>query len=247
MRSRFLLVSAALTAAVPSACPAQDNQVTNEYRVTVFPYFPIKGNLSGFGYLGYVRNPESRYELYYLGVPGVNYAVTKYFQVWGGFIDIYTNNFDRQDKLELRPFGAIKLFVPNKRKLNIYTFTRYEYRQIYDHGTQQWSHIDRVRPRFAVEFPLTSLEKAWKPKTFYGFTDFEAFYRFDKNTWDTMRLRAALGYITNHHFRVELIYHAQFGRPDPTDPFEYNENIIRLNIKIALKKGLFERVLDPRD
>jgi hypothetical protein len=46
----------------------QNNPVTNEYRVTIFPFHPITKNITGFGYLGYVNNPQS--ELFNL-LPGI--------------------------------------------------------------------------------------------------------------------------------------------------------------------------------
>ena len=46
---------------------------------------------------------------------------------------------------------------------------------------------------------------------------------------------------------VEFIYHAQFTRPSGSTGLEYTDNIFRLNIKIAMDKGLLGRVFNGGD
>ena len=75
-------------------------------------------------------------------------------QVWGGLLGAYTNNKDKSDQLELRPFAGAKFFLPNSLKWNIYNFTRYEYRALQDRETSDWNNYSRLRVRFGVEFPL---------------------------------------------------------------------------------------------
>ena len=45
---------------------AQSNDIGNERRITLFPYHKINEKLTGFGYLGYVNNPEKEYKTAYL-------------------------------------------------------------------------------------------------------------------------------------------------------------------------------------
>ena len=243
---KTVAISAGLATLVPISLHAQGppNPVTNEYRVTLFPYYPLKDNLTGFGYLGYVKDPDSNYTLFYAGWPGFNYQYKKWLQIWVGSLYIYTDNGMAQDKLELRPFIGPKFFLPNKRRWNLYNFTRYESRSIYDHGTHDWSHINRVRSRFGAEIPITSREKAWKPRTFYAIADVEPFYRFDKDEWDPVRARVGIGYITMDQIRIEFIYHYEWAR-NPNDDLEYDKNIFRLNIKFGVKHGILGRVLNP--
>jgi len=240
-----VLLWAAVLIWVPAPIHAQSPDVTNEYRVTLFPFHKINDHLTGFGYLGYVKNPDSDYSLYYMGWPGLNYQAKKWLQIWVGFFYIYTNNEFKADKFELRPFVGPKIFLPNKYKMNLYNFTRYEYRRTKDRATDQWTTVHRIRSRFRAEIPLTSLEKAWKPKTFYGIGDVEPFFRSDKKALDPFRLRAGLGYVANDRLRVEFIYHAQFGRATTDDPLEYNQNIFRLNFKLGLHQGILDRNQNP--
>jgi hypothetical protein len=223
-----------------------DEPIGNEYRLTLFPYYSIATNTTGFGYLGYVNNPDKDFQTYYLG-KGVNYLLTPAVQFWGGLISTYTDDEANADQLELRPFGGVKLFLPNKIKWNIYNFTRYEYRALQNLETHDWNNYSRLRTRFGVEFPLTAHEQAWQPKTWYGLADVEPYYRFDKNVVDPLRVRGGLAYIVNDRVRVEFIYHAQFTRPAGSSGLEYTDNIFRLNFKLALGQGVLRRVFDSGD
>jgi hypothetical protein len=223
-----------------------DEPIGNEYRLTVFPYYSINDKTAGFGYLGYVNNPEEEYQTFYLG-KGLNYFLTPSVQLWGGLISTYTENENSANQLELRPFAGAKLFVPNQIKWNIYNFTRYEYRAIQDQETHDWNNYSRIRSRFGVEFPLVSLKNAWQPKTWYALADVEPYYRFDKGIIDPFRVRGGIAYIVSDRVRVEFIYHAQFTRPAGSSGLEYTDNIFRLNIKIAMDKGVLQRVFQGGD
>jgi len=235
----FLLAVASLPAW------AQDEDIGNEYRLTLFPSHRINDKLTGFAYLGYVGNPEKDYQTYYLGWPAAAYAPNRWLQLWGGLVGLYTNNENSSDKLELRPFIGVKLLLPNEAKWNIYNFTRYEYRGIQDRDTHDWNSIHRLRSRFGVEFPLASRERAWQPGTLYGLADVEPYYRFDRGEVDPFRVRGGIGCVLNDRVRVEFIYHAQFTRPAGSSGLKYTDNIFRLNIKIGLNKGIMGRLQNP--
>ena len=230
----------------PTARAQYNEPIGNEYRLTLFPYHRINDELTGFGYLGYVNNPDKEYQTAYLGY-GASYSFNRSVQLWGGLIGTYTANEHSADKLELRPFIGPKLFLPNDWKWNIYNFTRYEFRDIQDRDTHDWTGYSRLRSRFGVEFPLTSRENAWQPKTWYALADVEPFYRFDRGTIDPFRVRGGIGYIVSSRVRVEFIYHAQFTRPTGGSGLEFTDNIFRINIKIALNKGIIQRVFDGGD
>jgi hypothetical protein len=231
---------------VLASVPAQAGDDTgNEYRLTLFPYHRISDQVTGSGYLGYVWNPEKDYQTYYLGWPVASYAPESWLQIWGGLVGLYTDNESSADKLELRPFTGVKLFLPNGAKWNIYNFTRYEYRAIQNRDTDDWNNIHRLRSRFGAEFPFTSREGSWQPKTFYGLADVEPYYRFDQGEVDPLRVRGGMGYVVNDHIRMEFIYHAQFTRPAGSSGLEYTDNIFRLNIKIGLTKGIIGRLQNP--
>jgi len=223
---------------------AQDD-TGNEYRITLFPSHRISDKLTGFAYLGYVWNPEKDYRTYYLGWPAAAYTPKSWLQIWGGVVGLYTDNKNSSDKLELRPFTGVKLFLPNAVKWNIYNFTRYEFRAIENRDTHDWNNTHRLRSRFGIELPITSNERSWQQGTFYGLADIEPYYRFDKGMVDPLRLRCGIGYLLKEHLRMEFIYHAQFTHPAGSSSLEYTDNIFRLNIKIGLNKGIIGRLQNP--
>ena len=238
-RLLFMLVIASLPAR------AQEGDIGNEYRFTIFPFHRINDEVTGFGYLGYVTNPEKHYQTYYLGWPAASYAPNDWLQIWGGLVGLYTDNKTSADKLELRPFVGPKFFLPNEMKWNIYNFTRYEYRATQDRTTRDWNNIHRLRSRFGIEFPFTSGEGVWQPGTFYALADAEPYYRFDRGEVDPFRVRGGIGYVLDEHIRMEFIYHAQFTHPAASSGLEFTDNIFRLNIKVGLTKGIIGRLQNP--
>jgi len=224
---------------------AQDD-IGNEYRITLFPSHKVTDKIGGFGYLGYVWNPEKNYQTYYLGWPCATYTPKTWMQIWGGLIGVFTENESKANQLELRPFTGAKFFLPNNLKWNIYNFTRYEYRALQDRETKEWNNYSRLRVRFGVEIPLCSRDKAWTPGKFYGLADIEPYYRFDKNHVDPLRIRGGIGYIMKSvPLRIELIYHAQYTQPTEESGLIYTDNIFRLNIKIGLHKGILGNLFNP--
>jgi hypothetical protein len=218
----------------------------NEYRITLFPSHKVTEKITGFAYLGYVWNPEKKYQTYYLGWPAACYTIKPWIQIWGGLVGLYTHNENSSNKLELRPFVGPKFFLPNKLKWNIYNFTRYEFRATQDRETHDWNNINRLRSRFGVEIPLSSLAKAWQPSTFYCLADVEPYYRFDKGLVDPFRIRGGIGYIMKSlPLRIEFIYHAQYTHPVAGEGLKFTDNIFRLNIKLGLNKGIINKLNNP--
>ncbi len=49
---------------------------------------------------------------------GLTYSVTKWLQISAGLRGYYTDNKVNADKLELRPFAGVKLYLPNGNKID---------------------------------------------------------------------------------------------------------------------------------
>lgn len=220
---------------------AQNDDVSNEYRLSLFGYHKITHELTGMLYLDYSRNPDNQSHLYRVGWPAVNHSVNSWLQIWTGLFNYYTEKENASDTVELRPFIGPKLFLPNKLKWSIFNYTRYEYRDTLTLDTGEWTAFSRLRSRFGIEIPFTSRERAWKEKSWYGLADVEPLYRFDHNQIDPLRFRCGLGYVLNERVTLEFIYTAQFARSH--GELEYNQNTFRLNIRIATSKGILGRVL----
>jgi hypothetical protein len=46
---------------------------------------------------------------------------------------------------------------------------------------------------------------------------------------------------------VELLYYANWGRVAPEDDLQFTQNIIRLNVKVAVKRALLSHVWNPAE
>jgi len=243
--THWWLLCSALSLLARQPLRAQDNPVVNEYRVAVFPFHPITENLSGFGYLAYVKNPQGSYSQYHVGYPGFEYSLKPWLEIWGALIGNYINNQGgKEDTFELRPFVGVKFEIANKRKVEFFDFTRYEARNLYSHDTHDWSLENRIRSRLGAEIPLATAARAWKTGTLYTLFDVEAFWVAGKGI-NMVRFRAGLGYIPNERLRLEFVYHTQWGEATGSDALVYNQNIFRMNVKIGLKRSILSRVWNP--
>ena len=220
---------------------AADNHVSDVYQLNLNPNHPIADRLDMFGNFGYYEN--SNYSQYRFGWPGLIYHVEPWLQLWGGLDAYYTDNDHAADQLELRPFAGVKFFVPNKAKIILFNYTRYEHRNFENLTTHDWTGYERIRSRFGAEVPLTSRAGAWETKTFYALADVEPFYRFDKNEWDPAASAR------RHWLHLERTDAAGDDLYRPVHAFgdrqslEHSENVIELNLKIALARTFWNGCL----
>lgn len=230
---RFAIAILVFIAIFPSAATAQDNDITNEYRATLVTSKPVSDKVVLFQYLGFVNAPDKSVKTLYYSPPGVIYKPKPWLELWAGMFGLYNFNETTANSWELRPLAGVKVYLPNKKKLNIYNFTRFEYRFINQNNETQG--IPRIRNRIGIEAPLAKGDKAWTPKTFYALGDVEPIWRLDNDTLQLARLRGGVGYILNKTWRAEFIYHAEF----TGDPKQYTGNIWRINFKLNLpRKGI---------
>jgi hypothetical protein len=223
---------------------AEDDDFSNQIRLNLSAHHEIVTNLTGFIHLNYFNDWDTAERTYELGWPGLVYAARSWLQFSGGLLTSYTDKDNSAKTLELRPSVGVKVFIPNDCKLHLYNFTRYEFRDTEDLDTHQWTQVNRLRSRFGAEFPLSSLERAWQPRTWYALTDVEPFYRFDNDTFDPVRVRGGVGYVLSSRLRCELIYGAEFTHSN-SGSLAFTENLIYLNIKIGLAERILERLYNP--
>jgi Protein of unknown function (DUF2490) len=218
----------------PPPIPANqnNNDITNEYRLTLVISRPVSEKVTLFGYLGVVKAPDKSVSTLYYSPPGVIYSPKPWLELWAGMFGLYNKNQKAANSWELRPLLGVKFYIPNKLHANLYSFTRQEFRFInQNHNT---TTIPRLRNRVGIDIPL-SQTKAWTPKTFYTMTDVEPIWRLDNKSLQLIRARAGLGYIISKTYRAEFIYYAEFSG-DKGQPKNYTGNIWRLNFKITLPR-----------
>jgi len=218
---------------------------TAEYHASLSTQHEIWQDFTGYGQFQYYNNPQENYETYDILYPGVIYRAKDWLQFSGGMEVLDTENMDKADTVELRPFAAVKVFLPNKWKWNFYNYDRYEYCDTQNQDTYVWSEYSRLRMRFGVDAPLTSLENAWQPHTFYAMGYVEPVFRFDSDQINPLYLDAGVGYIINHRLRLELIYQDEFTRPGTGSSLHQTYNVFELNLKVDLGKGILERLHNP--
>lgn len=243
---RALLIGFALCA-VAWPVRGQDGDVQNEYELELSPYYRITDKLIGNSRLEVDYNPDAEYTAYKVGLPGLTYIINDWLQLWAGLLTTYTDNQDNANTLQLRPWAGVKLFVPNRAKIHLYNYTRFEYPVTENLDTYNWTDNPRLRSRFGVEVPLSARDRAWKPKTWYALADVEPFYEFDHDVIDPVLVRGGIGYVANDHLQVEFLYTAQFSRETTDSSLAYSSNGFRLKFRFGREKGLLERLHNPEN
>jgi hypothetical protein len=231
---------------LPGAATAQE-KIYNEYRVTVVPTYPLSKKVFLTTYLGYVNVPSTNLINYYLGAPLlVTYRPNPVVELMAGAFMVFAKPDDGNDNTEFRPLAGVKLYLPNNNNMNIYNWTRYEYRKFYYYDDHSLNNVkNRLRNRIGIEFPLS--KKPWQPKTLYALTDFEFFYTIEKGYFDRFRERLGLGWVMDKHWRLEMIYHIQMLRDSEEENPEWTNNIWRLNIKWTIPHRKHGPVPHPPD
>jgi Protein of unknown function (DUF2490) len=212
---------------------AHAGDIDDDYRLTAFPYYNFSNNITAYAQLGYAIDNNGHTQTYNLLSPGVAYKVNSWLQLWAGLNDRYYQNNNQANTFLLRPFIGPKFFIPNKRQWNFYNFTQYEYRATDNLETHEWSYDQRIRSRFEIDAPLAYADRAWKPRTCYSIVNVEPFYDISQGDIIQLRVGGGAGYVISKYAQLEFVYYAQFGRSNG-GPLEYNENIFRLNLKVAL-------------
>ena len=230
-----------------SGVATAQEEINNEYRVTFVPTYPVSKKIFLTTYLGYVNIPNLKHINYYVGAPLlVTYRIHPIVEVMAGAFLVINRPEEGLDHTEVRPLAGLKLMLPNDHQINIYNWTRYEYRSFHYADDESLDNVkNRLRNRIGIELPLS--KNAWQPKTLYALTDFEFFYTFEKGYFDRFRERLGLGYIMDAHWKVEMIFHIQMVRASEDLNPVWTDNIWRLNIKWTIPHVKHGPVAHPPD
>jgi len=207
------------------------------------PFRPTASTKSGRA-SGISAGCTSRFGLhsYYLG-KGLFYSPAKWVHIWGGLIAVYTDSTVKSNSLELRPFVGPKFVGSNSKKWRYFNWTRYELRLTETLDTDEWKTVHRVRNQTRIEIPLAAGDRAWTPKSCTCCRT-SSHLSFRHGQIDPLRVRVGLGYVASQRVLVEFHYFVQYTRPD-SGGLAYTDNILRLNFKIALSRGIsLARLLD---
>jgi len=228
----YCIILSSISILLPGVATAQE-EIHSEYRVTLVPTYPVSKKVFLTSYLGYVNIPYNNRVNYYLGAPLlITYRPYPFLELMAGAFLVFSRINGEHDNNEFRPLAGVKFYLPNSHHLNIFNWTRYEFRSYYYDDKSLNNVKNRIRNRIGIEFPLS--KNAWAPKTCYGFTDFEMFYTFEKGYFDRFRERLGFGYVIDKQWKVELIYHMQLLKESKDLNPEWTDNIFRLNIKWSI-------------
>jgi len=248
-RRKYLCLAHVLLviAIFPIHTAAQDKNIWNEYRPSLVFAMPINEKWIAWQYTLGVYAPEKKLTTYGLAGPGIVYrpkgkpGSPGWVELWAGTLFAWTDNYHRSNSWEIRPVVGAKMYAPNKRKLNIYNFARYEYRLFLQ--DKKTTSQPRFRDRTGIEIPLAKGEKRWAPGTFYTAADVEPLWRLDDKFLEKVRVRGTVGYIVKRRLAAEVIYHAEFAG-SKGEPKKFVGNLWRVSIKFLFPrgKGIFPRI-----
>jgi hypothetical protein len=213
----------------------------DEYRLTVDPSYALTDyhKWMGVGHLGYFKSDDNNYQTAQLGL-GAIWKFAPWGEAWFGVNYYRTDNEISADVEEWRPHVGLKNYFTRSAPFTFYNLVRLEYRMRQFDGDEGDTESFRLRDRLGIVFALTKEQE--RPGSWYAIADAEAFYRFDGDTMDRVRLRTGLGVSLSDRVRVELVYYAQFTDVE-SGGFEWTDNIYRFNIKLARQKGLLSRLM----
>jgi hypothetical protein len=223
-------------------------KIGNEYRLIVVPTYPISKDFYITTYLGYVNNTDSKIISTYIGLPGLFvYKLKDNFQLQAGsFLILNSDNSPaNNDNKEIRYVLGGKINLPNSSNLHISNWTRYELRDFnYDNNSLNKTN-NRIRSRFAIEFPIG--KNPWQSNSWYGISDFELFYTFEKGYFDRFRQRFGVGYIIDKQWTLNFVYHIQLDRAAKDLNPEWTTNIYRVDVRWTIPHKKHQPLNDSPD
>ena len=210
---------------------AHADDQNDEYRFTVDSSYALTEDHKwiGVGHLGYFKSNDNNYQTDQLGV-GVIWRFAPWGEAWFDVNYYRTDNELVADVEEWRPDIGFKNYFIRSDLFTFYNLARLEYRIRQSDGGNVGTESFRLRDQLGIVAALTKEQD--RPGSWYGIADAEAFYRFDGDRVDRVRLRTGLGVSLSGRVRVEFLYYAQFTDKGPGS-FKWTDNIYRINIKLA--------------
>jgi hypothetical protein len=215
-----------------SSPPAADG-----YRAELTLAHPIAGGFAAAPYVSVEDKTSST--AFRVAFPVATYRATSWLEGWGGISVTWTDaEAPGSSTRELRPYGGVKIYVPNAAHVRLYGLSLLEWRRITNTDSDVLTSRMRFRTRPSVEFPLTS--RPWQPRTFYGLANIEAFV--EHSFVDALRFASGAGYIAKDRMRIEFQYVAKLTRNSPDTALLYSASSLRLNVKLSFSEGLLRRL-----
>ncbi len=173
--------------------------------------------------------------------PTLSWSYTQHFDLIGSMRLQETLQTENVNTLELTPIVGARVHLTPNSKILTRVMARYEFRNIKNLDTKEWSSSGRTRVRIGALIPLNNPTMFNKDKLWYGIMDGEWFFVVDEEVKERyanrFRFRAGLGYRLTYNSRFEFIYTYQESR----NKFDNNEatidNIFRIRFRHFINKS----------
>ncbi len=163
------------------------------------------------------------------------------FHLGGGAY--YTNNFDTEDKLELRLMQGLQIFTPELKGIYLKNYLRLEERFQKTFDDSYWSFGLRLRYKISTVFEWKKRGESFNRGVYLPMS-IEFFFNFnpaDRDN-DQIRISPGIGYKFNNEWRCEFLVSYHNIKDDLANDGTSNDFVFRLRLfKSNVSKGLFIR------
>lgn len=215
-----------------------DGTVTNQYWLDYNPSFNISEKLHFNGSIGGRSISPHAWDRLWLR-PTVRYLRPKrmlkdvgYVEYLYGGIDMYfTDNIGGVNRLEITPFQAYSLTIPNRLRLAIKHFVKLEER--FEYETDDWVNTFGLRLSYEASLTLKFQGDVVEfGKGFYLPVTLKFYWNLigTKQFNDKLRFMPGLGYSFNKQWKAAFYVGYNYSRNNVGEEFHTNDIIYRLRV-----------------
>lgn len=213
-----------------------DNDVTNQLWLNYNMTYPVSERTELLGELGFKTISPKVWNRYFIK-PGVKFNIPKfmfkklkYKESLSAGIGFYlTDNFNEDNRLEIRPYQGYLLDWPNRERVRLRHYLRLEER--FDINTKDWINTFGLRFRYLIDMTI-KLQGDIVPeaKGFYIPVSMEFFWNLlsTEQFNDVYRTSAGIGSNFSKKWRMEALFGYQYSRNTVTEDFQTNDLIYQI-------------------
>jgi len=220
-----------------------ENAFTNQLWLDFNSSYQVAERLTLYGDVG-TRTISSKTWNRYLIRPAVKYdwprLILKDYQfkeeLHAGIGIFFTDNKERVDRLEIRPFQGYSLSIPNRKRIVVKHFVRLEER--FEMETDDWISTFGIRLRYSASVTLRFQGDIWSQgKGFYIPVSGEFFWSLKgtKQFNDLIRISGGLGREFTAHWKAVFLFGYHFTKNTIDEKFHTNDIVFRFRVYYKIK------------
>jgi len=239
--SLVLLVVVLFILTDTSEVQAQDegsDKLPKQFWLDYNPKYKISEKLTLHGSIGYRANSPYDWSRF-LVTPSIRYVRPKYMlkklnykeELHAGIGFYFTDNQDAINRLEIRPYQAYSITMPNRYRLQVKHVVKLEER--FEMETDDWSNTFGLRLRYSATVTLRFHGEVWaKGNGFFIPVSGEFFWNLKgtKQFNDKVRLLPGIGRDISPNWKVLLMVGWFYSKASAEDSFNSNEMLFRLRV-----------------